>query len=200
MLKTTLAFIVGLTMFGTLATAEVETNKPAPDFTLTDSKGIEHHLSDYKGKYVVLEWVNFDCPFVKKHYQSGNMQSLQKQLTSEDVIWLSINSSAEGKQGNYTPEQINEIMNNSHAVPSAYLIDANGEVGRMYGAKTTPHMFIVNPDGTLIYQGAIDDQPTFDPADIAKAKNYVLSAMAAAKSGQAIQEPTTTSYGCSIKY
>jgi peroxiredoxin len=187
-------------MINALALADVMINQPAPDFTLTDSLGKEHRLSDYQGKYVVLEWVNYDCPFVKKHYQSGNMQNIQQQLVSEDVVWLSINSSAEGKQGHFTPAQINEIMANSHAVPTAYLIDAAGEVGRLYGAKTTPHMFIIDPDGTLIYQGAIDDQPTFDPADIAKAKNYVLSAMASAKSGEPVADATTTPYGCSVKY
>jgi peroxiredoxin len=185
---------------GVCAQAEVKTNGVAPDFTLTDTFGQQHSLSSYKGKYVVLEWVNYECPFVKKHYQSGNMQSLQAKLTGEDVVWLSINSSAEGKQGFYAPEAINEIIDNSQAKPTAYLLDTSGDVGRLYGAKTTPHMYIIDPQGVLIYQGAIDDKPTFDQADIAKAKNYVLDAVTAARAGNSIADATTTPYGCSVKY
>jgi peroxiredoxin len=180
--------------------AEVKTNEAAPDFKLTDSNGKEHSLSDFKGKYVILEWVNYECPFVVKHYKSGNMQSLQKELSSDEVVWLSINSSAEGKQGNYAPEQVNEIMANSDAHPTAYLLDAEGDVGQLYGAKTTPHMFIINPEGNVIYQGAIDDKPTFDQNDIPGATNYVREALTAAKKGESFEPATTTPYGCSVKY
>jgi len=201
MLKKIIMVILSLLLFaGINAQAELKTNEAAPDFTLTDSNGNEHKLSDYKGKYVILEWTNFECPFVKKHYQSGNMQSLQKELISDQVIWLSINSSAEGKQGFYSPAEINEIMTNADAHPTAYLMDSEGRVGQLYGAKTTPHMFLINPDGTLIYQGAIDDKPTFDPNDIPTATNYVRNALTAAMKGEAIDPATTTSYGCSVKY
>ena len=182
------------------AQAAVQTNEPAPDFTLTDTNGKMYKLSDYKGKFVILEWVNFECPFVKKHYQSGNMQSLQKDMTAQDIVWFSINSSAEGKQGYYQPAEINEIMENSNANPTAYLLDTSGEVGQLYGAKTTPHMFIIDPKGILLYQGAIDDKPTFDLQDIATAKNYVQTALSAAMAGQKIADSITTPYGCSVKY
>ncbi|HLF17665.1 MAG TPA: thioredoxin family protein [Candidatus Omnitrophota bacterium] len=182
------------------AQAAVETNELAPDFTLTDTNGKAHKLSDYKGKIVVLEWVNFECPFVKKHYQSGNMQSLQKDMTAKDVVWLSINSSAEGKQGYYQAAEVNEIMMNSNASPTAYLLDTNGEVGHLYGAQTTPHMFIIDPQGTLIYQGAIDNKPTFDLNDIPSAKNFVLLALNAAMTGEKVEDTTTAPYGCSVKY
>lgn len=180
--------------------ADVKNNEAAPDFKLTDSNGKEHSLSDYKGKYVILEWVNYECPFVKKHYQSGNMQSLQKDLVSDQVVWLSINSSAEGKQGFYPPAQINEILANSDAHPTAYLIDSAGTVGQLYGAKTTPHMFIIDPQGNLIYQGAIDSKPTFEPKDIPTSTNYVRDAITAAQKGGAIDPQSTTPYGCSVKY
>jgi glutathione peroxidase-family protein len=180
--------------------AAVQTNEPAPDFSLIDTGGKTHKLSDYKGKYVVLEWINFECPFVKKHYQSGNMQSLQKDLTAKEIVWLTVNSSAEGKQGYYQPAEINEILKNSNANPTAYLLDTNGDVGQLYGARTTPHMFIIDPQGVLIYQGAIDDKPTFDLKDIPSAKNFVVSALNAAMAGQGIEDATTTPYGCSVKY
>src|SRR5262245_36438456 len=153
MSKTIFTIVLSLLLFtGINASADVATNEEAPDFTLTDTNGKEHKLADYKGKYVILEWTNYECPFVKKHYGSGNMQSLQKDLVSDQVVWLSINSSAQGKQGFYPPEQVNELMTNANAHPTAYLLDTDGAVGQTYGAKTTPHMFIINPEGTLIYQ------------------------------------------------
>ncbi len=182
------------------AGAAVQNNAMAPDFTLKDSNGQEHSLSDFRGKYVVLEWVNYDCPFVKKHYVPGNMQELQKALTSKDVVWLSINSSAPGKQGSYSPAEANQIMNNSGAQPTAYLLDTNGKVGKMYGAKTTPHMFVIDPEGKVAYQGAIDSIPSFDSADIPKAKNYVTAAVDSLMAGQAVSDASTTPYGCSVKY
>ena len=201
MLKRISTIILSVLLFtGINVRAEVKTNEAAPDFKLTDSNGQEHALSDFKGKYVILEWTNYECPFVKKHYQSGNMQALQKELSSDEVVWLSINSSAEGKQGFYAPDQINEIMTNSDAHPAAYLMDADGTVGQLYGAKTTPHMFIINPEGKLIYQGAIDDKPTFDQNDIPGATNYVRDALTAAQKGETVEPATTTPYGCSVKY
>jgi len=180
--------------------AAVTTGQPAPDFTLTDTNGQSHSLSQFKEKYVVLEWFNHDCPFVKKHYDSGNMQALQKEYTSKDVVWLSINSSAAGKEGYYNAEQTNQMMKDKTAAPTAVLLDSDGKVGQLYGAQTTPHMFIINPDGILIYQGAIDDKKSTDPADISSSKNYVESALDAAMAGQSVSESTTKSYGCSVKY
>ncbi len=180
--------------------AYVDINSPAPDFTLTDSTGQQRSLSDYQGKYVVLEWVNYDCPFVKKHYDSENMQNLQAQFVAQNVVWLSINSSAEGKQGNFTPQEINARIEEQSATPSSYLIDTDGTVGNLYEAQTTPHMFVVNPDGVLIYQGAIDSDDGFDPAGIADADNYVLNALNQAMSGVSVTDSETKSYGCSVKY
>ncbi len=178
----------------------LEVEQPAPNFTLTDTKGAEHRLSDFQGKYVVLEWTNYDCPFVRKHYDSQNMQGLQKTLTADGVVWLSINSSAPGKQGHFSAEEVNQKIAEQGAAPTAYLVDSNGEVGRLYGAQTTPHMFLIDPQGTLIYQGAIDSIASADQTDIPKAENYLSSAYAEAKSGQAIATVQTKSYGCSVKY
>jgi peroxiredoxin len=180
------------------ATAEI--GKAAPDFTLTGIDGKAYKLSDFKGKYVVLEWNNLDCPFVKKHYGSGNMQALQKKYTEKGVVWLTICSSAEGKQGYYEPAALQEKTKEQKLSSTAYLRDADGTVGRTYGAKTTPHMFIVNPEGMLIYAGAIDDKPSPDPNDIAKASNYVAACLDESMSGKAVATSSTTSYGCSVKY
>lgn len=179
---------------------EIKTGKGAPKFSLKDVNGAVHNLKDYRGKYVVLEWINFDCPFVKKHYNSGNMQSLQKKYTDKDVVWLAINSSAPGKQGNYSTEEILKRSQDHEAAFSAYLIDANGEVGKMYGAKTTPHMFIVDPEGRVVYAGAIDDIKSTNVADIEKASNYVSIALDAVLSGNDVEVTMTKPYGCSVKY
>jgi len=174
--------------------------QPAPDFTLVDSNGAQHSLSADKGKVVVLEWVNFECPFVGKHYGSGNMQKLQKAYTGKGVVWLSINSSAEGKQGYFPAAKINALMKEKSAAPTAYLIDTDGTVGRAYGAKTTPHMYIVDPKGTLVYAGGIDDTPSTDQADIATAKNFVQAALEEALAGKPVSTASSTPYGCSVKY
>ncbi len=194
--------MMALLMFAHLvaAQAQVTVDQRAPDFTLTDTYGKKHSLSDYKDKYVVLEWINHDCPFVKKHYGSQNMQSLQKTYTARGVIWLSINTSAPGKEGHYPPEKANELSNSKGAAPTAVLLDDHGDVGHLYAAQTTPHMFIINPDGILIYQGAIDDIPSADPADISHAINYVRNALEEAMAGKAVSVSTTKSYGCSVKY
>jgi peroxiredoxin len=183
-----------------LGYAQVTTGQAAPDFKLTDTKGQVHSLSDFKGKHVVLEWFNHDCPFVVKHYESGNMQSLQKEYTGKGVVWLSINSSAPGKQGHYTPEESNKMTQDKGVSSTAVLLDSDGKVGKMYGAKTTPHMYVIDPQGVLIYQGAIDSTPSTDPADIPASKNYVKAALDASLSGGVVREATTKSYGCSVKY
>ena len=180
--------------------AAVEVGQSAPDFSLMDTKGASHKLSDYKGKFVVLEWVNPDCPFVHKHYDSKNMQNLQAQYTGQGVVWLSINSSVEGKQGHYSSEENDRIVQEREAHPTAVLLDGAGDVGRLYGAQTTPHMFIIDPQGTLIYQGAIDNTPTPDPAAIPNSVNYVRQALDEAMSGKPVSVAATKSYGCSVKY
>jgi peroxiredoxin len=178
----------------------VKIGEAAPDFTLKDTNGKELKLSDYKGKYVVLEWVNYGCPFVKKHYESDNMQGLQKEYTGKGVTWFSVCSSAEGKQGYFTPEEWNKEMTERKVASTAVLLDGDGTVGKRYGAKTTPQMFIVNPDGNLIYQGAIDSKPSTDKDDIRSAKNYVKSALEEAMAGKSVSHPNTESYGCGVKY
>jgi peroxiredoxin len=173
---------------------------PAPAFTLTDTKGKQHNLADYKGKYVVLEWVNFGCPFVKKHYESGNMQATQKKAVQKGVVWLSVNSSAKWKQGNMSAAEWNEAIAERKMASTAVLLDESGELGRTYGAKTTPHMYVINPAGVLIYKGAIDDKPTTNKDDIAGARNYVLAALDESMAGKPVSTPSTQSYGCSVKY
>ena len=180
--------------------AAPEVGKPAPNFSLKDLSGEEHDLSDLKGKYVVLEWVNFGCPFVKKHYGSENMQKLQKEFVDKGVVWLSICSSAPGKQGNETPEAAKEGLDQYGSDASAYLVDQDGKVGKLYNARTTPQMFVVNPEGVLIYAGAIDDKPTPKPETVAVAKNFVRAALNEATSGKPVSVPSTKPYGCSVKY
>jgi peroxiredoxin len=180
--------------------AELTTGSPAPEFTLTDTQGNEHSLSSFRGKFVVLEWVNHGCPFVVKHYSGGNMQALQKEAKEKGVVWLSICSSAEGKQGNMSNEEWNNKTAEVGANPDAVLIDAEGTVGKQYNARTTPHMFIINPEGNLIYQGAIDDTRSTDADDIAKSENYVRSALTQALAGEPIAKSQTQPYGCGVKY
>jgi AhpC/TSA family protein len=184
----------------TLARAEATVGSPAPAFTLPDTNGQSRSLSDYQGKFVVLEWVNHECPFVKKHYGSGSMQKLQKKYVDQGVVWLSINSSAPGKQGNYTPAEWNELTRAKGASPTAVLLDPDGKVGRAYGAKTTPHMYVVDPKGTVVYAGGIDDKPSTDQADIPTAKNYVDAALGEAIAGKPITVASSVPYGCSVKY
>jgi len=174
--------------------------EPAPDFKATDSNGQRDELSSYRGKYVVLEWHNNGCPYTRKHYDSGNMQRLQKEWTSRGVIWFTVISSAPGQQGYVTAEQENEYLKRMNAVPTAALLDPQGEVGRLYAAKTTPHMFIINPAGVLIYDGAIDSKASTDQSDIPTATNYVSQALDEAMAGKAVSTPTSRPYGCSVKY
>jgi peroxiredoxin len=182
------------------AYASPEVGKSAPDFALPDVSGKTHELSDYKGKYVVLEWVNFGCPFVRKHYGSENMQKLQKEFGEKGVVWLSICSSAPGKQGNESPDAAEKGISQYGWAASAYLLDEDGKVGKLYSAKTTPEMFVVSPEGTLIYAGAIDDKPTPNPATIKGSNNYVKAALTEATAGKPVSVPTTKPYGCSVKY
>ena len=172
----------------------------APDFTATDSNGKSHHLAEYKGKYVVLEWHNQGCPYTRKHYESGNMQRLQKEWTGKGVVWFTVISSAPGTQGYVTASDENDYVKRMHAVPTAVLLDSDGTVGHLYAAKTTPHMYIIDPKGTLIYNGAIDDHPTSDPADIPNSKNYVSTALEQVMSGKPVTDAATRPYGCSVKY
>ena len=180
--------------------ASPEVGKRAPDFTLKDLSGEKHELSDLKGKFVVLEWVNFGCPFVRKHYGSENMQKLQKEFVEKGVVWLSICSSAPGKQGNETPDAAKSGFAQFGSGATAYLVDGDGKVGRLYNAKTTPEMYVVNPEGVLIYAGAIDDKPTPDPSTVAGSNNYVKAALNEATSGKTVSVPSTKPYGCSVKY
>jgi len=180
--------------------SEAEVGKPAKDFTATDTNSKNHSLSDYKGKIVVLEWLNHGCPFVKKPYNSRNMQELQKRYTEKGVIWLSIISSAPGKQGYCTPEEANELTQQKNAAPTALLLDPDGKVGKLYDAKTTPHMFIINSDGVLVYNGAIDDIRSTKIEDIANAKNYVQIALDELMAGKQVSTQTSQPYGCSVKY
>ena len=193
------SILAALFLFATSALA-VKVGDQAPDFTGTDSHGEAHKLSDYRGKFVVLEWHNNGCPFTRKHYESGNMQRLQKEWTAKGVVWFTVISSAPDTQGYVTADQENDYMQKMHAVPTAALLDPKGQIGHLYGAKTTPHMFIVSPQGQVIYNGAIDDKATPDPSDISGAKNYVSEALQEAMAGQAVAVSTTRPYGCSVKY
>jgi hypothetical protein len=175
-------------------------NAPAPDFTATDSRGQAHSLSEYRGKYVVLEWHNQGCPFTHKHYVSGNMQALQKEWTEKGVVWFTVISSAPGTQGYVTASEENDYLGKMHAAPTAALLDPDGKVGRFYAAKTTPDMYVIDPQGRLIYSGAIDNRPTPDTADIQGADNYVSDALTAAMSGKPVAMSYTRAYGCSVKY
>lgn len=179
---------------------EAVVGKPASGFTATDSNGKSHSLSDYKGKVVVLEWLNHGCPYVKKHYNSGKMQSLQKTYTEKGVVWFSIISSAPGTQGYCTPEEANEVIKQKQAFPTALLLDPDGIVGKLYGAKVTPHMYIIDPDGVLVYNGGIDDIRSTNIDDIPKAKNYVQLALDELLAEKDITVKTSRPYGCSVKY
>ncbi len=199
-MKQTLLSLFSIAAFALTCAATTQTGQPAPDFTLTDSDGKTHKLSDFAGKVVVLEWLNHGCPFVKKQYDSGNMQKLQKKYTGEGVVWLSIVSSAPGKQGHMSPADTNKTKTEKGAAPTAVLLDEDGKVGKLYDAKVTPEMFIVGKDGVLLYAGAIDDKKSTEPADIAVAKNYVAQALDEIISGKPVSEPSSTAYGCSVKY
>src|SRR4051812_29452798 len=178
----------------------VKVGDPAPGFTAVDSNGKQQRLSDYKGKYVVLEWHNQGCPYTRKHYVSGNMQNLQKEWTAKGVVWFTVISSAPGQQGYVTPPEENAYLEKMHAAPSAVLMDPEGKVGRLYSARTTPQMIVIDPAGNVIYDGAIDNKPTPDVDDIRGADNYVNDALTAAMAGKPVATTFTRPYGCSVKY
>jgi hypothetical protein len=180
--------------------ADLPVGKAAPDFRANDVNGRPVSLSDFRGKTVVLEWSNPECPTVEKHYGSGNMQKTQAAAAADGVVWLTINSSAQGNQGHMTPTEAKAFAAGQPSRRTAYLLDPKGEVGRSYGAKATPHLYVINPAGTLVYNGGIDDKPTQDPADIAGARNHVLAALSELKAGRPVSVPTSRAYGCSVKY
>jgi peroxiredoxin len=180
--------------------AAITVGKPAPDFSATDTKGKQQKLSDYKGKFVVLEWNNPDCPFVHKHYDSKNMQSLQDKYTGKGVVWLVINSSAKGKQGCYTAAEHNDIMKKNGSHPTAYIIDEPGTIGKLYGAKATPTMFVIDKAGNVAYFGAIDSKNTAEQSDIKTATNYVTEALDAQLGGKPVKVSSTKAYGCGVHY
>jgi cytochrome oxidase Cu insertion factor (SCO1/SenC/PrrC family) len=197
--------VLTLLTLGTVPTAAAQSNQaevgaPAPDFTLTAADGETHSLSDFEGEYVVLEWLNFECPFVGKHYGSGNMQRLQQTYTDEGVVWLSIVSSAPGKQGYYPPKEMVQQKKKHDGNMTAILMDPDGTVGKTYGATVTPHMYVISPEGELLYRGGIDDKPTTDEADIEGATNYVNMALTAAMNGEEVSPKRAKPYGCTIKY
>jgi peroxiredoxin len=183
-----------------LSRAEVQVGSTAPDFSLTDTQGRTHRLSEYRGKVVVLEWYNPDCPFVGKHYRSGNMQRLQKEYTAKGVVWLTVDSSAPGEQGNYPADTLNQISNKFGAARTALLLDPDGKVGHLYDAKTTPDMYIIDSKGSLVYRGAIDDKSNTNEADIKTATNYVKQALDAVLASKPVPVSATRPYGCTVKY
>lgn len=190
--------LAAFTLSARAATTQV--GQPAPNFTLTGLDGQKHTLSDFKGKTVVLEWVNPDCPFVKKHYDSHNMQNTQKAATADGAVWLLINSAAAGNEGDYAPTAAAKWLHDMGAASTAYLRDPSGVVGHLYDARTTPHMYIINPDGVLVYSGGIDSIRSSKKSDIEKATNYVKGALADLKADRPVATPTSQPYGCSVKY
>lgn len=173
---------------------------PAPNFTVADTAGKPVSLAGFKGKYVVLEWNNPNCPFVQKHYVSGNMQALQKRGGADEVVWLAVNSTASSHSDYMSPQDLSTWFAKSNARPNAILMDTAGDVARTYGARVTPHMFVIDPAGKLIYAGAIDDKRSSNPADVKTSFNYVIAALVAARAGKPVDPASTSAYGCSIKY
>lgn len=193
--------LLALTFSGFAAAREsVQPGKAAPEFTAVDTAGKSVSLAALKGKTVVLEWTNHDCPYVRKHYGTSTMQNLQRDATAKDVVWLTVISSSPGQQGFVEALEADKLTADRKAAPTAVLLDSGGKVGRLYGATTTPHMFVIDKAGTLRYMGAIDDQPTTEASSIPKARNYVREALAAVASGGKVVETATDPYGCSVKY
>lgn len=205
-MKTLLALALGTFTFCASTLAFAATTKtptigqPAPQFEATDTQGIQVKLSDLKGKTVVLEWTNNECPFVRKHYDSNNMQTLQQEATADGVVWISIVSSAKGKEGNVTPQEANAITSAEKAHPTYKILDASGDIGHLYSTKTTPHMFVIDKMGNLAYAGAIDDKADADQKSVTGAKNYIQAALQDLKDGKPVATPQTNPYGCGVKY
>ncbi len=195
-----LAFTTAAILLAAPALATAVVGQPAPAFTATDSQGRTQSLAGLKGKPVVIEWTNPECPFVQKFYSGGDMQKLQAEARKQGAVWLTVNSGAPGKQGSMTAAEANAKMKAQGSSPSAYIPDPTGEIGRAFGAKTTPHMFVIDSKGIVAFAGGIDDQPTADPADIGKARNHVTAALADISAGKPVQVSTSRPYGCSVKY
>jgi peroxiredoxin len=188
-----------VTLAGGVVTAAVP-GSPAPDFSVNDASGRTVKLADFRGRHVVLEWTNPDCPFVRKHYDSRNMQALQKEFGAKDVVWLSINSTRRGHDEFKSGDEMTRWMREQGGAPAAMLIDETSTAGRAYAARTTPHMFVIDPAGRLVYAGAIDDKRSANPADTKTARNYVRAALTESLAGKPVTEAATTPYGCSVKY
>jgi peroxiredoxin len=199
-MRHTTLLLIAVCALAIISLAAPRSGDQAPAFTATDSNGQTHNLSDFKGRFVVLEWTNSGCPFTRKHYGSGNMQKLQKEWTAKGVVWLSVLSSAPGKEGYKSASEENAYVKQVNASPTAVLMDPKGDLGHLYGATATPHMFVIDPSGKVVYAGAIDDKPTPDEDDIAGAKNYVRAALTEATSGKPVTTASTQAYGCSVKY
>jgi AhpC/TSA family len=196
-------YIALATLVAVIATPALATPRigaAAPDFIARDSNGKQVSLSQFRGKTVVLEWNNPGCPYVKKHYESGNMQKTQGAAQGQGVVWLTVNSGAPGKQGHMDGPAANAMVAGAKAKPAAYVLDPRGVVGKLYSATTTPEMFVIDPRGNLVYKGGIDDKPTANQADIPGARNHVLAALGDMKAGRAVAVAETRSYGCSVKY
>ena len=198
--KLILTIVASLVTTGLYAFDPPPVGSAAPDFSLTDAKGKAHSLLQYKGKYVVLEWFNPECPFVKKHYGSGNMQKLQEEYTNKGVTWLTIDSSAPGTEGSLSADAASKVMTGWKTRQTALLLDPDGKAGRAYGAKNTPNMVVINPEGKIVYEGAIDSKATPNPADIPNSTNYVKVALDQSLEGKPVTTSTTKPYGCSVKY
>lgn len=194
-----MTFII-LALYACGSSATLHVGEPAPDFEGVDTRGNVHRLADYRGKTVVLEWTNHDCPFVRKHYSAGNMQNQQREAAAQGVVWLSVISSAPGKQGHVNPEEADELTRKRSAEPHAVILDSEGNIGRIYNAKTTPHMFIIDATGQLIYMGGIDSITTSNPDDISRATQYVRVALQEIAAGKPVSTAVTKPYGCSVKY
>lgn len=195
-----MAVVVVMVMAVTGTAQAAEIGQPAPAFSGTDSHGNIHNLADYKGKIIVLEWHNDGCPYVEKYYGTGTMQALQKEAVADGVVWLTVNSAAEGKQGYHDAAGTNELMAKQQSGETARILDMDGVIGKAYGAKTTPHMYVINAEGVLVYNGAIDDRPSADKANLEGAHNYVKAALAALKEGKPVENSMTQPYGCGVKY
>ncbi len=196
-------WILGLILVASVAPARAAAatvGQAAPAFSVTDTQGKAVSLADFKGKTVVLEWVNPDCPYVRKHYDSANMQGTQKAAAAKGVVWLAVNSTHTGHTDFKKPTEMAAWMKAQSAAPTATLLDSDGKMGRAYGARTTPHMYVIDAKGSLVYAGAIDDKPSANPADVKTAKNFVNAALADVLAGKAVAQPVTRAYGCSVKY
>jgi peroxiredoxin len=198
--KTLIAAAILATSLSPGAFAAATVGQAAPDFALTDVNGKTVKLSDFKGKNVVMEWHNPGCPFVQKHYNTNNMQTLQNKYDAKETVWLTVNSTETGHQDYMSNEKLNGYLTEKKAAPDAYMTDADGKVGKSYGAKTTPHMYVINPAGMVVYAGAIDDKAGTKAEEVKTAKNYVVTALDDLKAGKPVTNASTQPYGCSIKY